>query len=125
MSTADLTPRALLRPPLVSPFLPLSVPSPHLLLSPLSSDIRLNVENGLLTVSAEKRDENEDRRDDRGFRWLRREISYGTVTRAIRLPPDAKPEEVQARFSDGVLEVEVPRRAESQKEKEKANVNIQ
>ena len=85
-------------------------------------NIRLNVDGGLLTVTAEKRDESEDRKEERGVRILRREIGYGTVTRAIRLPPDAKAEEVRAKFNDGVLEVEVPRSAEK---KEKANVDIQ
>ena len=72
-------------------------------------DIRLNVEDGVLTISAEKRDEHEEQRQEqRGWRTLRREIAYGTVTRAIRLPPDAKADAVNARFQDGVLEVVPP-----------------
>ena len=47
--------------------------------------------------------------DERGFRNHRREIGYGTVTRAIRLPRDAKAEDVKAKFENGILEVDIPK----------------
>ena len=91
--------------------------------------LRLTVEDGVLTVTAEKRDEHEERKDDKGYRVLRREIGYGTVTRSIRLPRDSRPDDVRARFDNGVLEIEIPRRPPAEKEdkdkESKGSINIQ
>ena len=41
--------------------------------------------------------------------WQRRERAYGTFSRAVQLPFRVDPDKVQARFTDGVLEVELQR----------------
>ncbi len=42
-------------------------------------------------------------------RWLRRERAYGSFTRTIQLPFRVDPEKVQARYTNGVLEIELER----------------
>ena len=41
--------------------------------------------------------------------WQRRERAYGRFSRAIRLPYRVDPDRVEARFADGVLEIELHR----------------
>jgi HSP20 family protein len=41
--------------------------------------------------------------------WQRRERAYGTFSRAVQLPYRVDPDKVQARFNDGVLEIELQR----------------
>lgn len=67
-------------------------------------DLQVDVDNDVLTVSGERFDEHEDRRDD----FFRSERSYGQFFRAIPLPDGVKPEDVKATFTDGVLEITAP-----------------
>jgi HSP20 family protein len=67
--------------------------------------INVEVEDGTLVVSGERRSEQEER----GDRFYRRERSVGTFTRSIPLPEGIDPEKIKADFRDGVLELRVPK----------------
>jgi HSP20 family protein len=67
-------------------------------------DVSLDVEDGLLVISGERRDEHEDRRE--GF--YRSERRYGSFTRTVALPEGVDEDRIDASFRDGVLEVTVP-----------------
>jgi HSP20 family protein len=66
--------------------------------------IEVEIENGQLVVSGERKEEHEERRG--GF--YRTERSYGRFYRAIPLPDGVKPEQAQATFNNGVLEIRIP-----------------
>ena len=67
-------------------------------------DVAIEVEDGVLTVSGERRDER--RQDDEaGFRRVER--GFGRFSRALRLPRGTDPEQVRASFDRGVLEVRI------------------
>ena len=70
-----------------------------------SDDLNLTVENDLLTLSAEKKDEFEDNRDG----LYRRERSFGKVTRSFKLGNQVDVEKIDAEFRDGVLKVTLPK----------------
>jgi HSP20 family protein len=67
-------------------------------------DIAIEVADGILSVSGERRDHREDA-DAAGYRRLER--SHGRFSRALRLPRGTDPEQVRASFDRGVLEVRV------------------
>jgi HSP20 family protein len=67
-------------------------------------DFRVDVDDGALVVQGERRDEREDTR--RGIRRFER--SYGSFRRVIPLPPGANVEKADARFENGVLQIEIP-----------------
>jgi HSP20 family protein len=67
-------------------------------------DVQVEVENGVLSISGERSDEREENRDD----FYRTERSYGQFHRSIALPEGVEPDQVEASFKDGVLEVTVP-----------------
>ena len=69
-----------------------------------ADDITVEVADGILTVSGERREEHEI--DSDGFR--RTERRYGRFSRSIALPEGARAENIQASFRDGVLEITVP-----------------
>lgn len=78
----------------------------HLLAPGFSKqDIKLKVENNVLTVSAEKKNdalkENE--------RWTRREFHHNAFSRAFRLPETVNTEAIVAEFTDGVLHLSIPK----------------
>jgi HSP20 family protein len=67
-------------------------------------DVEVNVDDDVLTIRGERRQEH--REAEGGYR--RTERSYGTFFRQIALPEGVDPDQVQASYQDGVLEVVVP-----------------
>lgn len=72
-------------------------------------DIELHVEDGVLTLSGERKSETEDK--DRGYS----ERFYGRFERRIGLPLSATEEGCDATFRDGVLTVTLPKSPERER----------
>jgi HSP20 family protein len=71
-------------------------------------DIEIEVKDGVLTVSGERKAQHEEK--DEGY--LRVERSFGRFSRSLELPKGVEPDSVSARFDKGVLEVRMPKPAE-------------
>jgi len=69
--------------------------------------IRLDINDGMLTLSAQKGQSNEVRDPDR--RYHRVERSSGSITRSIRLPDNVKEDQITASAENGVLNVVLPK----------------
>ena len=69
-------------------------------------NIEIDVENNVLTIRGEKR---EERTEGEQGRWHLAERRYGTFSRSFVLPRDVDAEGIQAAFQDGVLTVTVPK----------------
>jgi HSP20 family protein len=67
-------------------------------------DVRVTVEDGILSVSGERKSEKEDLKK----KFHRIERSFGTFRRSFTLPEDADSTKVTAEFRDGVLKVHLP-----------------
>jgi HSP20 family protein len=67
-------------------------------------DVSVEVADGHLTLSGERKRETEEKKDN----FYRSEREYGSFYRAVPLPESVKLEDVKATFSNGVLEVSVP-----------------
>ena len=72
------------------------------------SDVNIEVEDNVLTISGERKSESEERKAG----YHRVERSYGSFRRTLRLPDGVDPEAVKATFANGVLEVTVPKPAQ-------------
>jgi HSP20 family protein len=68
--------------------------------------IEIDVENNVLTIRGEKR---EERTEGEQGRWHLAERRYGTFSRSFVLPRDVDSDNIQASFQDGVLTVTVPK----------------
>ena len=74
------------------------------------NDVDIKVENGICTISAEKR----NRHESKTTTTHRLERSYGRVQRSMRLPQNADQSHPSAKFENGVLELKFPKTAQSQ-----------
>ena len=72
-------------------------------------DIRVNVCNGVLTLEGERRQASETTRG----RVHRVERSYGNFIRSFTLPKGVDEQHLKAHFHDGLLDIELPKTAES------------
>jgi HSP20 family protein len=68
-------------------------------------DIEIEVKDGVLTISGERRAEHEEKRE--GFHRVER--SFGRFSRALELPQGVAADSVGASFERGVLEVRMPK----------------
>lgn len=72
-------------------------------------DIQVDMQDHMLTVTAERKDQ----RESGGKRWHRVEHRYGRFSRTISLPNDAAPAGIDAVYKAGVLSITVPKAPES------------
>jgi len=72
-------------------------------------DIDLKVDNNILTVKGKKQFDKEHK--DNNF--YTRERFYGDFQRSVNLPADANTDQVDTNFKDGVLQITVPKDANS------------
>jgi HSP20 family protein len=84
------------------------------------NDINVEVDNGVLTVRGERKEENSQENE----KITRREFHYGSFTRTFTLPDTANPEEVNASYKDGILSLTIAKREES-KLKPKKQIRIE
>jgi HSP20 family protein len=68
-------------------------------------DVNLEVQDGTLTISGERKAEHEQR--EKG--WYRIERSFGSFSRSLTLPDGVDPDRIEASFKDGVLDVRIPK----------------
>jgi HSP20 family protein len=81
-------------------------------------DVKVEVQDGVLTITGERRAEHDETKDD----VYRSERSYGRFFRSLTLPENVNADDVQGSFSDGVLEVTFA--APKQMEKKPRQVSI-
>ena len=68
-------------------------------------DVKVTVENGVLTISGERKFEKEEKKK----KYHRVERGYGSFVRTFALPEDADAGKVKAEFKHGILEVHLPK----------------
>src|ERR1044071_5654383 len=68
-------------------------------------DVKIEFEDGTLTVSGERKAEHESKNEG----YYRVERAFGSFSRSLTLPQGVDPESVTAKFENGVLEVRVPK----------------
>jgi len=75
-------------------------------------DVEVEIEDGVLTISGERTEEQVENRDD----YYRTERRYGRFHRALALPEGVTGESCEATFKDGVLEVTLPMPKQKQRQ---------
>ncbi|TJY62992.1 Hsp20/alpha crystallin family protein [Sinimarinibacterium sp. CAU 1509] len=81
-------------------------------------DVDISVDNGILTLSGERRFEKEDK-DEKHHRVER---SYGGFSRSFALPENVAIEQISADYQDGVVTVHLPKVAKTKAETKKITV---
>lgn len=80
-------------------------------------EIKVNVEKNILTISGERKTKEEVKEED----YYKVETSFGKFSRSFTLPDRSDIEHIEARSTDGVLEVIIPKLEES---KDKKSISI-
>lgn len=81
-------------------------------------DVNLVVENGVLTLSGERKQEKEEK----SKRFHRSERSWGRYQRSFSLPQGANPDRVSAQFKNGVLTITIGKTEEAKEQKRSVEI---
>lgn len=81
-------------------------------------DLDVRIENNTLTIRGERKFEKKVEEEN----YLRVERTYGSFSRSFSLPNTVNSEAIKADYKNGVLTVELPKRAESKPKQIKVNV---
>jgi HSP20 family protein len=68
-------------------------------------DLKVSVDDGVLTITSEKKTENEEKKDN----YIRREFGYTSFCRSFTLPEEADAEKINAKHKNGVLNIHIPK----------------
>jgi HSP20 family protein len=79
-------------------------------------DFNISIDNGLLTISAERKEEKEKKEDN----YTRREFGCSSFSRSFSLPTNTNEEDINARYEEGVLKLAIAKKTESDGKAKKA-----
>ena len=82
-------------------------------------DVNVTLENGILTIEAESREEDSEEQDGIVIRQERR---YGKFVRSFSVGNDVKEEDIKAKFDNGILTLKVPKTQEQEKAKRRISI---
>ncbi len=68
-------------------------------------DLKVSVDDGVLTISSEKKVEKEDKKES----YIRREFGYTSFNRSFTLPEEVNSEKISAKHKNGVLHISIPK----------------
>lgn len=72
-------------------------------------DFKLDLEQNVLTISVEQRQENNDEQKN----YNKREYSYSSFVRSFTLPESADDSGIEAEYLDGILKINIAKREEA------------
>lgn len=85
-------------------------------------DIKADLKNGYLTVSAMKNENHEEKKEGR---YLRRECYYGQMQRSFYVGDQTEYEDIHAGFENGILKLSVAKKVKKPEIEEKKYINIE
>jgi len=71
-------------------------------------DFKVNIDNNILTISAEKKVDTKDE----NHRHVRREFNYRSFTRSFTVDDTIQSDNIQAKYENGLLLIELPKKEE-------------
>jgi HSP20 family protein len=82
-------------------------------------DFSVNVDNGLLTIGFEKKEENKTE----DFKTVRKEFSYKSFTRSFNLDDRIDGAAIQAKYENGVLKLYLPKKEQAKEGAKKIQIS--
>ncbi|MBQ8951480.1 MAG: Hsp20/alpha crystallin family protein [Eubacterium sp.] len=86
-------------------------------------DVKVELSNGYLVVSAERAENNDENENDGKF--IRKERYYGKMSRRFYVGKELKKEDIKAKFDNGMLMLDVPKTPEKPAEPETDIIDIE
>ncbi len=69
-------------------------------------DFKVSVDNGILNIKGEKEEEKKEEKES----YRRKEYSYNSFSRSLRLPDNCITDKIDAKYENGVLSISLPKK---------------
>ena len=86
-------------------------------------DIKASLKDGYMTITASTAKSNDEK--DKDHRYIRRERYQGSVSRSFYVGDAVKEEDIKAKFENGILTLDVPKKKEEPKVEEQKLISIE
>ena len=83
-------------------------------------DVKINLEDDVLTISSERKEENEEKNKH----YMRREFNYTAFTRSFVVPEEVDAEKISAEHKNGILTLHLPKKEEVVKKTQKRQIKV-
>ncbi|HEU4556156.1 MAG TPA: Hsp20/alpha crystallin family protein [Chitinophaga sp.] len=84
-------------------------------------DFKIDLDGNVLTISAET----EETKDEKNEKFSRQEYNYTSFSRSFNLPETIKKDKIEARYQDGVLKLQLPKKEEAKQDKASVHIAVQ
>ncbi len=81
-------------------------------------ELDIDLSDGVLTVKGEKKDEREDK--SRNYHLYER--TFGSFSRSFRIPDNVDQDQAKAKYEEGILKIELPKKEEAKREAKKLEI---
>ncbi|KAI7837974.1 hypothetical protein COHA_008277 [Chlorella ohadii] len=85
-------------------------------------DIKVTVDKDVLRINVERSEEKKEEQEGQGLKWHRYERSSQFVGRALRMPENANLDGIRARYENGVLMLDVPKKEQAKEETKRITI---
>ncbi len=82
-------------------------------------DFKINLEHRMLSIAVQK--EQAETNNEKNF--TRKEFSYSSFTRSFTLPNSADEHAITAKYSEGILSIQIPKKEEAKKTSRQISIN--
>ena len=83
-------------------------------------DVKINLEDDVLTISSERKEENEEK----DKHYMRREFNYTAFIRSFVVPEEVDAEKISAEHKNGILTLHLPKKEEVVKKTQKREIKV-
>ena len=83
-------------------------------------DVKINLEDDVLTISSEMKEENEEK----DKHYMRREFNYTAFSRSFVVPEEVDAEKISAEHKNGILTLHLPKKEEVVKKTQKREIKV-
>ncbi len=83
-------------------------------------DVKINLEDDVLTISSERKEENEEK----DKHYMRREFNYTAFSRSFVIPEEVDAEKISAEHKNGILTLHLPKKEEVIKKTQKREIKV-
>ena len=81
-------------------------------------DFHVDLNDNVLTIKTEQKSESDDTNDN----YSRREFSYSSFERRFQLPEGISQDDIQAKYEDGILKIDIPKMEKKEPEPRKIEI---
>lgn len=87
-------------------------------------DVDITLEDGVLTIRGEKKEEKKEEKDEKEGKYHMWERKYGSFQRSFTLPHEVEVDKIDAKFDNGILTVTLPKTAKAKVQGRKIPIGV-